>query len=296
MKQICEIGKKISPIKKRKLENEIDGAKYAEKMFEVLRPYASEYKKLEFEYGLFPEYYRHRDSKRAPEPLINIENGIIALSKHPFVTWFNSQSGIIQAREKIANEKLIVICDPGIEAIKKYRNSHALEFICTSFIHYFTNDNNKLTQIPVTKEKLKSIETAMRKLKHELTKGGGLYFFEESKQYLLQYLLDERINDDRQNIYTSKKIHNHILRQLLTKKIAQCLFIMYGLPEISNAFVVDIALDISSVFFDNPMDRGDAISMTKNIHSQIIQDNTFKEQTIGSLLAKRGLELMNFSL
>jgi hypothetical protein len=67
-------------------------------------------------------------------------------------------------------------------------------------VHYFLDDQNKLKQVVVTKPKIKPINIALKKLRFELKKGGGLYFRNESKQHLLQYLLDELIEDDNKNV------------------------------------------------------------------------------------------------
>lgn len=294
MRQLCEIGIKISLIKANKSPNGKDEDLYAEKIFEVLHPYATEYRKLEWEYGLLPEYFCfHPEKKIMPKPILNLEDAIKKISQHPLVCWLNKQPGFVQAKKKIVKENLIVAGDPGIEVIKKYRNSFTLEYICSLVIYYFTNDKNKLTQIITTKAKLKPIDTAMRKLRYELKKGGGIYFHEESKQHLLLYLLDEWLKYPNQNVYSSEKSHPHLIRHFLTKKIMQCLFTIFG-QEISNTLVVDIALDTTSIFFTRPMDRSDASIEAKKILNNLIQDNRFKQQTIGDILSMLGLKLMKF--
>lgn len=295
MKKICEIGKKISKIELNKAAENY-AIKYAEKIFHILRPYVSEYRKLEFEYGFFPEYHHfHPDKKTLPLPtLIEIEDGIKKLSQHPFVCWINEQPGFITAKERISQEQLVVISNPVIERLREYRSSFVLEFICSLVIYHFTGDENKLSQAVVTQKKLKPIITAMRKLKHEFHKGGGVYFAHESKQHILQILLEETLGDNNLNIYSSAKNHSSLIRQVVTKKIMQSLFTVFGMQKISHTLVVGIALDITSIFFDDTMDRSDASIDAQKILKNLIEDNAYAQQSIASILATRSLELMKF--
>jgi hypothetical protein len=295
MKEVCEIDAKIKKIKVNMSESNWE-SKYADKLFKTLQPYASMYRKSDFEYGLLPEYYHgHPDNVPMPELSISLEEAAERMSQHPFLLWLNRQSGFARAKEKIANEHLVFIGATENEVIRKHRNSFALEYVCSLLIHYFTNNSNKLSQIVVTKKKRDPILKAMKKLRHELKKGGGIYFADESKQHLLQHILDDELNRvDEKNVFSSEKNHPFVLRHFLTKKIIQCLFEIYGMQYVSCNLAADIALDITSIFFPRPMDRSDAVEEAWEILKSVAKDNEFKQKTIANILAAEGRRLMIF--
>lgn len=291
MDKMCEIEAKIKKIVAAK-NNHND---YANKVFKILKPHIAEYRKFELDNGLLPEYYRYHPQKISiPEPKISLEEAVESISKQPFICWLNKQEGFLAAKRKILEEKLVVISNPGVESIRSYRNSFSLEFVCALIIHYFADDENKLKQVVVTKPKIKPIDVALKKLRFELKKGGGLYFRCESKQHLLQYLLDDLVKEDNKNVYSELKNHENISRHLLTKKIMQALFTIYGKECISQATVVDIALNLTAIFYTNPMDRRDALTDANKILHNIAEDEKFKQQTIAEILAPIGLEAMTF--
>jgi hypothetical protein len=295
MKPLCEIGLKISQIKITESEESKNGNPHAEKIFSILRPYANEYRKLEMEYGFFPEYYDfHPDKLSHPTQPLCMEEAINQLSKHPFVHWLNQQPGIHQAKQKIEKDKLTIVSKPKNQTIKEYRNLFALEFICSSLIHYFTNDKNKLSQIIGTKAKQKPILIAMKKLRYELNKSGGIHSEIDSQQHLLQILLNEMLKSTKTNPYNSEKKHPHILRHFLTKKVLQYLFVIYERENLSHISAVDIALQVTNVFFTRSMDRSDAVLDSKEILQNITEDAKFRQKTVANILAMEGLKQMKF--
>jgi hypothetical protein len=60
-----------------------------------------------------------------------------------------------------------------------------------------------------------------------------------------------------------------ISRHLLTKKIMQALFTIYGKENISQATVVNVALNLTAIFYPNPMDRRDALRDANKIFHSI---------------------------
>lgn len=289
MKKPCEISEKLSKIKK----DQDDGV-YAKKVFQVLHPYAEDCMKCFYGYGLMPEYDFFQAEKSSLPIALKLEDAIYKISKHPYILWINEQSGFLQAKKRILEEKLVVFNEPDLDALKKYRNSAALEFICSLIVYYFTNNENKLTHAVVTKGKIKAIDTAMKKLRHELTKGGGIYFAEEAKQHMLQLLLDEWVKDQKESVYSSKRYHEQLIRQIFTKKIIQSLFEVYSRQEISHVLLVDLALDITSIFFPRQMDRSDAVIDAKKIVATSIKNREFMFKTIAEHLGIRGIEHTRF--
>jgi len=292
MTKINEIEDKI---KKIKTKSNGDQNAYADKVFHILKPYVAEYSKLEQEYGLFPEYYQHHpDQPTQPKPKLTLEEAIKSLAEHPLIHWLNRQNGFVAAKKMIVDSKVVVMCNPDAEAIREYRNTVALEFICALIIHYFAGEKNKLSQAVVTKPKFKPIDTALKKLRFELKKGGGLYYKHESKQHLLQYLLEDLFQDDSKSVYSEAKNHENVSRHILTKKFMQALFKIYGYEKISRSTVVDIALNLTAIFYTRPMDRREALKDAKVILQNLVEDEQFRQQSIAEILARVGLKKMTF--
>lgn len=292
MTQTNEIESKIKNIKTSIKDKQ---NVYADKVFNILKPYIVEFRKLEFNYGLFPEYYKHHpDHLTPPETKLTLEEAINSLCKHPFICWINKQEGFIAAKNRISEDKLVVMCQPDNEIIREYRNSIALEFVCALIIHYFAGEKSKLAQAVVTKPKIKPISVALKKLKFELKKGGGLYFRHESKQHFLQYLLDELAKDDNKNVYSEARDHENVSRHIITKKIMQALFKIYGHENISRSAAVDIALNLTSIFYAQPMDRREALKDANRVLENLVDDEQFRQQQVGAILAQIGLREMTF--
>jgi len=234
MKQICTIDMRISNAQKNK-----NSTQYTETTFQILKPHAEEYRKLGRQYGLIPEYDHYSSHKNTvTDPTLPLEDYIKKMAQHSFVIWLNKQAGFAQAKSKILKENLLLKSEPGNEIIKNHRNQFVLEDLCSLIVYHFANNKSILTQIAVTKKKTKPVITAMKQLKHELKKGGSIFAEVESKQYLLQHLLEELLRDENHNVYSSKKNHPHILRQFLTKKFMESLFNIFGVQQLTHILVV----------------------------------------------------------
>ncbi len=104
----------------------------------------------------------------------------------------------------------------------------------------------------------------------------------EVEKHLFIYLIN-RLRASQGNIYNSGKTHNYQIREFMMKKICEQLFYVFGINQITNTLVADIALNITSLFFDE-MSRPDAIALAKKIKSNVIESRKFLDTKIGELI------------
>lgn len=267
---------------------------YADHAFKILKPAIANLRRFELENGLFPEYfYAHPDRIKAPEPKLSLEAAIEQIKSHPFINWINKQPGFIKAKEIIDKLGINAMGEPDSIAIKTYRNTFTLEFVVGTAIHYFLGEPHKTVQAVATKKKKRDITNAMIRLRHQLNLNGGLYFESESMQHILQYLLDSLLKNQPKNVYSEAVTHDNVNRHQLTKRIIQSLVTVYGLQNITEISVVDITLNIVSIFYTT-MDRRGVYDDACAIFKHINRENSFKALTIGEIMAGEGLRNMTF--
>jgi transcriptional regulator of met regulon len=267
---------------------------YAGHAFKILKPAIAELRRFEINNGLLPEYFHeHPDNIEAPKPDLSLDVAIERIKTHPFIVWINKQPGFIQAKKIIEKLGLKINGEPNSATIKNYRNTYALEFIVGTAIHYFSGEPHKTDQSIATKKKKKDIINAMKRLKHQLNLKGGLFFESESKQHLLQHLLDDLVNSESKNIYSEAVTHTNAERHQLTKRIMQSLIIVYGAKNITETSVVEITLSAVSDFYIT-MDKRDAHNNACEIFKHVDKEDSFKSLTVGEILAREGRRAMTF--
>lgn len=254
----------------------------AEAMFHAQMASARDYIINERQLGFFPE----RTGEVKPPPN---EDTLNTMKKHPFVLWLHQQTGFSQAQDKIAKAQLAIINPKAIEIVKRYRECLALERLCALHIHFFTDNKNKLAQAVVTEKDRRPILAAMKKLRHVFNKGGGFYFANGAKQHLLQILLEDLCQSPVNNVYSAKREHGSLLRQVVTTNFAQALFRTY--IDLTLEQAVNICLDITSVFFSDVMDRRDAERVIHEISDNVREENKFLKKTGIEILFEYGLSL-----
>lgn len=226
--------------------------------------------------GFFPE----RFSTEIPQ--IPDENALNTMKEHPFVRWLNQQTHFQQAKKKIVDWSLSGIMSTPDRIISRYRKEFALERLCALLIHFFTDSKRKLEEAVATEKNKKPVMNAMKKLRHELNKGGGFYFENGIQQHLLQMLLDNLLEKKGNNPYSAKKTHQSGLRQIITTQLIRALDWTY--EAISYAQIVELCLDITNVFFTQPMDKRDLEEITKNLLPNIREEKVFLNRTVNEIL------------
>lgn len=262
------------------INNNFNGCgRFSETIFEELHPLANDYLSLANKNIFLSEVVNEKD-----------QNEILSrLSEHDFVKWINKQSGFISAREKYKNMKIVAKSDLAI--IAEYKNNSALEWICAWVISGFTCKPDILKDVVAKKSRKKKVIAAVNKLKYELNLSGGILFSPESKQHLLNWLIEEILKEEEgeRNVYSSGITHAFQQRELFIKEIIKAMLVAFG-SDINHSLVTEMALDITSVFFSSPMDRGEAIDLTRGISENIVSDNLFQQKSIRDILFEEGLK------
>lgn len=282
MKTKRDISEEISEI------NERDPIKYAETVLKKLHPYAADYIISMREFGLIPES-SSCGQNTSEKSLKEFKDDIAKLNQHLFADWLNKEPSFQKAKKLMINKLLIAknIEDINSECVIDFLKQIALEFICANFIATCMNNKNLFNQIVVPDENVEKIRFSIKKLKNELSKCGGLAFKHESKQHLLQYLLEELLNDDNKNIYSSGKKHARIIRELFTKRIIQQLVGIFNEQGFTHNFAVDVATNIVCIFFDQEMKKSDAAEDAKEIMKNLIEEQEFLEKRVLDLIFKQ---------
>jgi hypothetical protein len=226
--------------------------------------------------GFFPERFSTEISQ------IPDENALVTMKQHPFVRWLHQQTHFQQAKRKTVDWSLSVIKTTPDEIISRYREEFALERKCALLIHFFTDNKRKLEHAVVTAKSKKPVITAMRNLRHEFNKGGGVYFENGMQQHLLQILLDSLLEKKGHHLYSAKRNHPSVLRQIITTQLIRALDMTY--EQISDAKTIELCLDMTSIFFVQPMDKRDLEEIAKNILVTVREEKIFLNKTVNEIL------------
>lgn len=247
----------------------------AQATFDEQMANARDYIMQERSLGLFPERFSSEISQ-TPD-----ENALMMMNKHSFVIWLHQQPHFQQAKNKIVDWSLPAIKSTSDEIISCYREKFGLERLCALLILFFTDSKHKLEQAVVTEKNKKPIITAMEKLHHELNKG-GCYFENGIQQHLLQILLDSLLKKKGHHPYSAKRTHSSVLRQIITTQLIRGLDNTY--EQISYAQIVELCLDITSIFFAHPMDKRDLEKIAKHILDTVREEKIFLTKTVHEIL------------
>lgn len=248
----------------------------AQTTFDAQMTNARDYIIHERSLGFFPERFSSEISQ------IPDENALTIMNQHSFVIWLHQQPHFQQAKKKIVDWSLPTIKSTSDEIVSRYREKFGLERLCALLIHFFTDNKHKLEQAVVTEKNKKPIITAMKKLRHELNKGGGGYFENGIQQHLLQMLLDSLLEKKGHHPYSAKRTHSSVLRQIITTQLIRALDNTY--EQISYAQIVELCLDITSIFFAHPMDKRDLEEIAKHILDTVREEKIFLTKTVNEIL------------
>ena len=175
------------------------------------------------------------------------------MRQRPFVLWLSQQDSFMQAKNRVSKARLNINGNLNLIATQ-YIESMALERLCALIIFLFTGNDDRLTQTVIHKEDIEKTFTTTKKLRNYLN--AGYYFSNSSKQHLTLHLLDDLLRNRTRNVYTAKKNHPSLLRQIFIKQLTSGLCRLYA--ELSVEQLLNICLDITSVFFMDVMEKGDA--------------------------------------
>lgn len=244
-----------------------------EKILEIIHPIASEFLKL-----------------------LNNSEDMMPLFKSNFYNWANDHECFLAARKLVSEHRLVKSSD-------NYTKTYFfLEYACASTINYMIG--HKLFCDALAREKslehaimhrqdeVNSIETTMRKLLGQCKKYDGIFAPIASKQYCLQTLIEDILNDLKQpesSVYSSGMPGN-LLRAILTKKIIQFLWMMFKDQQPKPRLIAKITSHLITLFF-NPMDISYTTNLAEEIRKNVINDENFRSLTIDEylLLSTKGV-------
>jgi hypothetical protein len=211
---------------------------------------------------------------RQDDPFLPLpdEEALKVMEQHPFVGWLNKQDYFLQVGTKIAKAKLCIIKRTDVEIILQYMKKLALVRLCALQVHLFANHQLILKQIVVSEKERKPVIKAMEKLNFSLNHG-GLYFANGAMQLVFHTLLQDLLKKQGHNVYSAKRSHENILRQAFIKMFLQELIRTYD--GITNGLAVNIALEITDIFFMDNMDKRDTERETEKILHGIQIENKF---------------------
>jgi len=209
------------------------------------------------------------------------EEAFKTMEEHPFVHWLHKQDSFLQAMAKIAKAKLRVIKRTDVEIILSYMEKLALVRLCALQIHLFAENRQMLDQIVVSEKERKSVMKAMEKIDLVLN-FGRLYFQNGTMQLAFHTLLKQLLQNPSHNVFSSKRGHENLLRQAFIKIFLQELIRTY--ERIKTGLAVNIALEISDIFFMDNMDKRDAEREAEKIFDTVCAENKFLEMTIKEIL------------
>jgi|688.fasta_scaffold316113_2 hypothetical protein len=259
MKQPNELSKKISKI------NNNDKMKYAEEVLKILYPYAKNYLLLWIESGLYPLHLSETKSV-SDKTFSECQSIFNEINKDLFSSWINKATNFKEAKERLVKKKLLVGKLP--EAIQNniffYTKQYALEIITATAICWCccVDDLNQVVFVAVDSQKFidkHKTDLLMLSRNFELESDGALF----------RCLVDKLNN--KGSIYNSGKPYSYLLRDHLTKRIMQSMFIVFG-NEINCKMVTNIALDITGIFFYQTKHKHDANKM-----AELVKNNCIKE-------------------
>ena len=256
------------------LENEIQ-KKILKKTDGLTQPLLGE-KKLEILHPYTLEFLQ----------LFNNSSEIEPIFQNPFVAWINSHPSFEKAYQIMLANNLISDKD------KNTKLFFVLEAICANCILFIIGYKIKhakkdlSAEIVPKKRQGEMVHKAMQRLKGAINLYKGIYCKYESKQYLLQHLLNDILSDQedgKRNIYSSGTTKQYLIRELLTKRFICLLYMQFMQKNPEPRLIAKISLQMTELFFES-MDISDATDIAKEIKKNVAEDQKFAKQSIENYL------------
>ncbi len=194
------------------------------------------------------------------------------MEEHPLVHWLHKQDDFLQAMAKIGKARLSIIKRTDTEIILLYMEKLALVRLCALQIHLFAGHRHMLDQIVVSEKERKPVMNAMEKINFALNHG-GLYFSNGATQLVFHALLKQLLKNPSHNVFSSKRGHENLLRQAFIKIFLQGLTRTY--EKVKPELAVNIALEITDIFFIDNMNKRDAEREAEKIFDAVYAENKF---------------------
>jgi len=199
------------------------------------------------------------------------------IQQHPFYKWTNEQAGFRKAKMRLIERKLI----SSTKGCHTLRDIHAavLEYILAITIHTIVPSIGYLSNVVFVPTENKRL---VEKREEDIILMAQNFESETLRQLFLA-LFFKHLKNSKRNLYNSGKPHHYQARELLIKRLLQQILLFFYPNKITATLATDIALDISSIFFD-PMSRSDAITVAGKIKSTIPKEVKLLECRVSELI------------
>lgn len=176
------------------------------------------------------------------------------IRKNKFFIWLNQEGSTFStAKNRMIEHNLILPNNYVATTPGDFANKYALEYTCTCLTHYFLENDAILKQVPALKERHAKVLAEMKFIDEELKITGGFFFEDSIMQHIFQISLGALLVNDARSIFSTGKSHPFLARELFTKRILEALYMRYLEHNLTNNFVIEIALDIADQFFYSRM-------------------------------------------
>lgn len=178
------------------------------------------------------------------------------IHKNKFYRWLNKDSSPFSlAKNKLINKEALLPETWTLQIPSQLEYKYTLEYICCQLVKdYLISDImlNKMIALKSTFSQFKkSLESVVKHLQNPHLSFGNAVI-----EQLFKLAIDEVMNDDRQNIYTSRKNSPTLLRDTFTKRSIGLLYPYYHRYEdLNNNFIVDISIALTEQFFNTTSDN-----------------------------------------
>lgn len=215
----------------------------------------------------------------------NITDTEEKIRENKFFIWLNQDGSTFStAKSRMIEHKLILPNNYAAVTPDEFANKYALEYTCTCLTHYLLDNDNILAQVPALKERHAKVLTEMKFINEELKTIGALPFENSIMQHIFQISLEALVANDTRNIFSTGKNHPFLARELFTKRILEALYMRYLENNLSDNFVIEVALDIAEQFFYSRM-ASDPKDLAFKIKTHVIEQKRLTEMSVLEFLS-----------
>lgn len=204
-----------------------------------------------------------------------------ALLTHKFFKKVNKEAGFSSAKNKLINQGVVTkrLRDVKSSSPGDYFNYLALEHCCATIISHIC-DNFQFDELVVKADEKKSMrkQPKIRKL-IRLARN-----FELDAEEQLFNLLVRKLEKSMGSQTNLNKRHDNEVREYMTKRLFKVISMYFSHELLSMNLVVDVVLDITTIFFDKIMNKYDAEALFDGLRKSAEKEQVFLKKTVEELI------------
>lgn len=200
-----------------------------------------------------------------------------------------------EAKRKMIKHGFIPSDDFSPSTNEELSEKYILEHICSTIIKFLMHSSNMLAQVPALKAKHKKIIHCMQYIHDEIDTLGTIYFQDEVHMYLLQCSLRKLLTNKKRSVFSSGKSHEDLAREVMIKRTMELIYFYFPDRTITNEFVIDISISITSHFFFPPIERKDVEKIAVAIKQSAYDKHVLMNKSVKDLLCDYANEQTIFS-